>query len=315
MRTGCHSTNNTRASLKYLYTSVLVFILLAGVFSISAQTLPAYESVLPSSQQYTVSADAPKLNLTYRTRDDSVERTVHSGDTISGDHVTLTSSWTTSLVNRSRLEVVAPAIPAAITAEDEETTLEIDTRSLGNNATCIINCTAWLTNGSIMSIVFTGVYIGNYFVPHVTVLSPNGGESWTGVNNITWSASDVNSDDVLTFDVLVSADSGSSFTVLASGITQHWLEWDSTGLDKLDTYVVKVRVTDGIYFTSDQSDAPFTAGDVPTSTTTTTSTTNTTTTTTPTAGIEPRVAAFIVILLVSSAAMALIVYHAARKWF
>jgi len=94
------------------------------------------------------------------------------------------------------------------------------------------------------------------------------------------------------------------------------LEWNCSPLEKLDTYLVEVRVTDGIYFSSDRSDSTFTAGEVihsitTTITTTTTSTTNGTSTI-PT--LDPRLTAFVVILLVSSSVMAIVVYHIARKW-
>jgi hypothetical protein len=256
-----------------------------------------------------VAADNPRLNLTYYTATNPTEQPVSSGAWLSGDHVTLVASWTPALVVSSRLEVVAPAIPNAIAHEEADSLIELDTRALGNNATCIINSTAWLTNGTVMSIIFSSVFIGNFFVPKVTVTSPNGGEVWTGVNNITWTASDLNTAESLQFDVLISDNLGSTYTVLAQGIPQTHFEWNSTGLDMLHTYVVKVRVTDGIYFSEDRSDLPFTAGDV--ASTTSTSTTTTTTN----GGLETRVLAFVIILLVSSAIMALIVYYAARKWF
>ena len=160
-----------------------------------------------------------------------------------------------------------------------------------------------------MSIIFSNVFIGNFFVPKVTVTSPNGGEVWTGAHNITWTASDLNSAESLRFDVLISDDLGATYTVMVQGLSQTYFQWNSTGLDLLDSYVIKVRATDGIYFSDDRSDAPFTAGDV--ASTTTTSTTTTTTN----GGFETRVLAFVIILLVSSAIMALIVYYAARKWF
>ena len=260
--------------------------------------------------QYLPSAETPDLNLTYTSRTNLIDTPVKSGDTIAGDHVILKAEWTQSLVNRSRLEVIAPAIPTMLELEGNQTTLEIDTRALGNNATCIITSTAWLSNGSIMTFEFTDVYIGNYFVPKVTVLSPNGGESWTDVHNITWTALDPNADAKLLFDVLYSSNSGQSFETLVSSTNLTWVEWDCTGLNQMDTYLVQIRVTDGIYFSTDRSDSTFTAGAV---ITTTTSSTTSPTTTSP--GLEPRIIAFMAILLFSSGVMALVVYYAARKWF
>ncbi|MHA2359369.1 MAG: hypothetical protein ACXAB5_03785, partial [Candidatus Thorarchaeota archaeon] len=125
----------------------------------------------------------------------------------------------------------------------------------------------------------------------------------------TWTASDVNVDDTFLFDVLFSDDSGASFDTLVESTNETWFEWDCSGLIQKDTFIVEVRVTDSIYFSSDRSDDDFSAGLVVTPTTTTTTTSNGPT------GIEPRILAFIAILLISSGVMALVVYYAARKWF
>ncbi|MFX1483849.1 MAG: hypothetical protein ACFFCP_11760 [Promethearchaeota archaeon] len=261
----------------------------------------------PPSTADEVSAEIPLVYLYYTTRTLLTDTPVNSGDIIAGDHVTLKSSWQ-PVVTNSRLEVHAPAIPATLSLEENQSILEIDTRYLGNNATCSIIASTRLTNGTILSKEFTNVYIGNFFAPKVTVISPNGGEDWQTPHNITWSASDVNADDTLLFDVLYSDDAGASFNMLVKSTTQSWFEWDCSGLNQGDTYLVEVRATDGIYFSSDRSDATFSAGSIVTTTTTTT-----TTSTPPT--IEPRILVFVALLLVSSTVMALVVYYAAKKWF
>jgi hypothetical protein len=235
---------------------------------------------------------------------------VESGDTIAGDHVTLKTTWQPE-VNNSRLEVHAPAIPSILVSDENETTLEIDTRFLGNNATCTIIASTILGNGTVWTEEFTNVYIGNFFVPRVQVVTPNGGENWTSLHNITWTASDVNTDDTLHYDVLFSDDSGTTYVTLVKSTNKTSFEWDCSNLEKGDNYTVEVRVTDSIYFNSDWSDSEFSAGLVVTTplptTTTTTPTTNPT--------FDPRIMAFVAILLISSGIMALVVYYAARKWF
>jgi hypothetical protein len=257
-------------------------------------------------RQNVVSADALQLNLTYYSPSYPIEEAILPNSTIAGDHVILRADWTASLVTKSRLHVFAPAIPASISIEQNTNILEIDTRNLGNNATCLINATAWLTNGSIVSRIIQNVYIGNYFVPKVTVLAPNGGEDWTGVNTIRWSGSDFNSGETLHYDVRISSDSGQTFVTVASSLTQMSFDWNCSLNYRLDTYVVEIRVTDGIYFSSDRSNSPFTAGEIITSSTTTSNTAP---------SIDSRAAAFIVILVISSMVMALTVYYVARKWF
>ena len=284
---------------------LLVFSLALPVSSFTARNAASY--VLPPVQ-FLPSADIAAVNLSYTSRTNLIDTLVKSGDTIAGDHVVLKSEWTPSLVTRTRLEIDAPAIPRVLTLDLNQSTLEIDTRALGNNASCMITSTAWLTNGSIKVVQFTDIYIGNFFVPKVRVIAPNGGEDWTSLHNITWTASDVNADSVLRFDVMFSDDSGKSFETLASALNRTWFEWDCSNLLRSDTYIVRIRVTDGIYYNSDKSDGTFSAGTIATTTTTTGPPT-----TTP--GLEPRILAFVAILLFSSGVMALVVYYAARKWF
>ena len=260
--------------------------------------------------QYLPSAPILQLNLSYTSRTDLSDIPINSGDTIAGDHVVVKAEWTESLVNRSRLEINAHAIPSILSIEANQSTLEIDTRALGNNASCTITCTGWLNNGTTSIVEFTNVYIGNYFVPTTKVIAPNGGEDWTGIHNITWTASDMNVDDTLLFDVLLSSDSGGSFETLISSTNRTWFELDCTNLIRSDKYLVRIRVTDGIYYYSDSSDDTFTAGTAITSTTSPPTSTPTNTTN----GLEPRILAFVAILLFSCGVMALVVYYAARKW-
>ena len=285
-------------------------LVLSVVFPITNFSVGNTVSYAHPPVQLILSGNTVSVNLSYTSRTNLTDTPVKSGDTIAGDHVVLKSEWTPSLVNRTRLEINAPAIPRILALELDQLTLEIDTRVLGNNASCIITSTAWLTNGSVIAVQFTNVYIGNFFVPEVKVIAPNGGEDWTSIHNITWTASDVNADDVLRFDVMLSTDSGKSFETLISSFNRTWFEWDCHGLPRLDTYMVRIRVTDGIYYNSDTSDDTFTAGTIATTTTTTTTGPPTTT-----PGLEPRIIAFVAILLFSSGVMALVVYYAARKWF
>ncbi|MGY5859286.1 MAG: hypothetical protein RTU63_07945 [Candidatus Thorarchaeota archaeon] len=304
-------------SINPRYKIPIVIILALVVTLVLPLTVPVSDDIAVLDT-YVPSAENPSLNLTYFVATNLTEIPVVSDSTIAGDHVTLRALWTPALVNRSRLEVVAPAIPSTLTQDLDTHITELDTRYLGNNATCTINATAWLTNGSIVFQLFENVYIGNFFVPKITVTSPNGGEVWTGINNITWTASDVNKADSLRYTVLVSSDGGHSYSTLVSSISQRWFEWDCSALDNLDTYLVEVRVTDGIYFASDRSDSSFTAGEIVYTTTpptTTTVTTTTTSTGTDTPTLDPRLTAFVIILVISSSVMAIVVYYAAKKWF
>jgi hypothetical protein len=258
------------------------------------------------------SAEDVLLNLTYWSRTNPNKSMVNSGDRIGGDHVILNATWTPSdLVDHVGIEVNAFVIPSMISNISTTNSVEIDTRRLGNNATCTINSTVWLLNGSVYSEIVENVYIGNFFIPRITVLTPNGGETWIGSNNITWKAWDANQDETLTYEVSFSSDSGATFQSIASNLDRTWLLWDCGECPILSTYLIQVSATDGIYHVSDTSDATFTAGG-PASPTTSP---NTTTTTTQPPPFDPRIVTFLVLFLVSSGVMALIVYYAAKKWF
>ncbi len=96
--------------------------------------------------------------------------------------------------------------------------------------------------------------------PVVTVLSPNGGESWaaTGTYTITWTASDPDGDS-LTYSVLYSPD-GTEWLPVGVGITQ--TQWAVNAADLAGSTSARVRVlaSDGVNTSGDESDAPFTVG-------------------------------------------------------
>ncbi|MHA2387049.1 MAG: hypothetical protein ACXAEE_12640 [Candidatus Thorarchaeota archaeon] len=295
---------------------LLIVVMLISPMLFQMQPLP---DANPTRHPRDISQPAAEdvfLNLTYWSRTNSTIGTVSSGDKIGGDHVMLNATWTPSgLVDSVGIEVNATAIPSVISNSSTSNSVQIDTRSLGNNGTCTINATVWLLNGSIYSKTVENVFIGNFFTPRVTVLTPNGGETWIGVNNVTWDAWDTNRDESLTYEVLMSFDSGVTFQSIASNLNKTWYLWDCSECPILNTYLIEVSVTDGIYYVSDRSDANFTAGGMISPTTTPPSPPSSTSTTTPPPNGDPRVATFLVLFVVSSGIMALVVYYAAKKWF
>ncbi len=292
--------------------SLLILIMLISPVFLQMQTLPDTMPERLTNDISYPSAEEVVLNLTYWSRTNSTVRVLNSGDKIEGDHVILNATWTPSgLVDNVGIEVNANAIPSVISNSSTTNSVQIDTRPLGNNGTCTINATVWLLNGSAYSETVENVFIGNFFTPRVSVLKPNGGETWTGVNNVTWDAWDTNHDEILTYEVLISRDSGTTFQSIASNLNKTWFMWDCSECLLLNTYLIEVSVTDGIYYVSDRSDATFTAGEV----TSPTTLPNSTSTTIPPPNGDPRVAAFLLLFLVSSGIMALVVYYAAKKWF
>jgi hypothetical protein len=94
--------------------------------------------------------------------------------------------------------------------------------------------------------------------PTVTVTFPNGGESLSGTVAITWDATD-NKGFGLSFDILLSSDSGLSFpTTLVTGLgdIRTW-SWDTTPYPDDINYRIKIIVFDTVDYSNDISDNDF----------------------------------------------------------
>lgn len=102
--------------------------------------------------------------------------------------------------------------------------------------------------------------IDNPKSPQITLTAPNGGEIWSGIRDITWTATDPDGD-TLSIDILISPDNGNNWSILAASETNDGVF--SRNLDFLadgSKFLVQVRATDGVHTVSDISDAVFTIG-------------------------------------------------------
>ncbi|MFX1286051.1 MAG: NosD domain-containing protein [Promethearchaeota archaeon] len=118
------------------------------------------------------------------------------------------------------------------------------------------------------------------------VLYPNGGETISGTIEIEWSAASDTWGHLITYTVYYSADGGTTWNELASGLTTTSYDWDTTTVADGTDYLVKVNATcvEDLW-KEDMSDGKFSIDNPePTTTTSTTTTpiitTSTTTTTT-----------------------------------
>lgn len=95
--------------------------------------------------------------------------------------------------------------------------------------------------------------------PHITVTSPNGGESIQPSTNytITWEAYDADSDD-LVFTVGYSYDNGENWIPLATDIRGTEYNWNTWCISQGDEYLISVTASDGINTGKDTSDTTFT---------------------------------------------------------
>jgi len=99
--------------------------------------------------------------------------------------------------------------------------------------------------------------------PEVKLVTPNGGESWTGEAEIVWTASDMDGDD-LTFDILYSKDSGATWQVIALGLTGESITFPSLqGIPGSEHARVRIIANDGFNTRSDESVRDFSVPDSP----------------------------------------------------
>ncbi len=96
--------------------------------------------------------------------------------------------------------------------------------------------------------------------PTVSVIYPNGGESWNATNmyTITWNTSDSDGDS-LAFNVYYSPD-GLQWLPLGIDISNTQLTIDASELPGSSGARVRVEVSDGVNTTTDESDTVFTVG-------------------------------------------------------
>ncbi|MGC8780437.1 MAG: DNRLRE domain-containing protein [Anaerolineae bacterium] len=94
--------------------------------------------------------------------------------------------------------------------------------------------------------------------PMVTLLSPNGGESWpaSGQRTISWTASDADGD-ALYYSLQYSADGGVTWSGLASNLQTTTFTVETAALRGSDQALLRVVASDGLNTGADASDATF----------------------------------------------------------
>jgi hypothetical protein len=98
--------------------------------------------------------------------------------------------------------------------------------------------------------------------PVVTLMVPNGGESWDGTQMVSWQATDPDGDS-LQFTLLYSPDGGSTWLPVVTGLTGNEFALDTTTLPGSNDALLRVLASDGGHTATDDSDATFSVADKP----------------------------------------------------
>ncbi len=110
-----------------------------------------------------------------------------------------------------------------------------------DNSVFILNSLYWLSRNQ---------------APTVELTSPNGGETLTGTETITWNGGDPDTDSVH-YSLYYSGDNGGNWTELVTGLTTTSYDWNTSLVEDGNSYLMRVVVSDGSLTASDESDAVF----------------------------------------------------------
>ena len=111
---------------------------------------------------------------------------------------------------------------------------------------------------------YSDIHVGTVnHPPEIALTSPTGGETWSGSENITWTATDDDVGDTLTIDISYSTNSGGTWNVLVSDETNDGnYSWDTSGVGNGSDYRIKVVVDDSQATDTDTSSSDFTIDNV-----------------------------------------------------
>jgi hypothetical protein len=99
-----------------------------------------------------------------------------------------------------------------------------------------------LTDNIFLTPSLKSVMIQYNLLQNITLSSPSGGDNWTGIQNITWSAHDIDNDS-LSFDLYL--ENGSSVTPLVSGLANDTKQWSwNTNTTPNGTYRIRIAAID-----------------------------------------------------------------------
>lgn len=207
------------------------------------------EENAPLDLNYEIADDTIlSVNATWTSRTSATPTSFTDGDTLVGDHVVIKNIWTmVSPVETPEYYINMTGISlngSLYETTNDSTSISCDTYELEQNATVNVTLIAWTNNGSIFIHELGNVTFHNFFTPEVDITEPLDIVEPVGDIVIKWTVTDNNADDEHFFEVLLSADGGDTFQLLARNLTGLTFTWDSSGFLIKATFVIMVRVFD-----------------------------------------------------------------------
>ncbi|MHA2227109.1 MAG: right-handed parallel beta-helix repeat-containing protein [Candidatus Hodarchaeales archaeon] len=200
-----------------------------------------------------------------------------------------------------------------------------DTRTVVNSSNCLLEVVVVYSNGSSDgSMVGSPFTIANtaHSLSTPNIISPNGGETISGIKSIQWTAATDSWGHPVSYTVAYSVDGGNIWINLIIAYTSISFDWDTTTVTDGANYLIRIiAICDIGLSAEDTSDSTFTISNVATTPTTTPTTTTTPAiTTTPTTEstshtttTEPSPANFPGITSILLILSFLVVYNRKRK--
>lgn len=101
-------------------------------------------------------------------------------------------------------------------------------------------------------------------LPQVTVTAPNGGETWAGIQNVTWTATDADDDPLIISIYYRLGPDGNWRLIVSDKVNDGVYPWATATILDGSTYRLKVVAFDGNINREDESDADFTVNNTDT---------------------------------------------------
>jgi uncharacterized protein YndB with AHSA1/START domain len=206
---------------------------------IDLKHLPRNSPSKIESEVCVTSSSDDNFSLTWTSRWQFAPMPLENGASAIGDHVVLNATFSQGpllpLIVRCSINLTDVATGRRAFANNSGNQMVLDTYYLfGTNVTVSAAVEGITDTNETILHSFSNLSLCNFFSP-VIKLQPSH-EISNYIFNISWSATDLNGDDINLFMVWISQDGGASFLLLAQNLSKPSFIWDSHGFLSRDYY-------------------------------------------------------------------------------